>query len=81
MQSNELKKGDKVRLKSGFNAVIMDNKKGGIRMAEVDGIVKEIGSIYVKDIAWMFKLNGDIEEIELTDKQKKNAEMINALGF
>lgn len=50
MKTNELKKGDLVRLRNGWYAVIADNKKGNIRMAEVYGIETEIGSVYAHDI-------------------------------
>jgi hypothetical protein len=50
MKTNDLKKGARVRLSSGWYATLMDNKKGNIRLAEVEGRVTEIGSIYSHDI-------------------------------
>ena len=50
MRTNELKKGDRVRLANGWKAVIMDNKRGNIRLAEVHGLYTELGSIYAHDI-------------------------------
>ena len=50
INSNDLKKGTQIVLKNGWGAIIMDNMKGNTRLAEVDGYVKEIGSIYAHDI-------------------------------
>ncbi|MCK9382928.1 MAG: hypothetical protein M0P95_17935 [Sulfuritalea sp.] len=50
MKSNDLKKGDLVQLKNGWYALIADNMKGNIRMAEVFGNYTETGSVYVHDI-------------------------------
>jgi len=53
IKTNELKKGAKVVLRgTQWNATIMDNKKGNVRMAEVQGICLDIGSIYMHDIAY-----------------------------
>lgn len=71
MLANDLKKGDRVTLKTGWGAVIMDNKKGNIRFAEVDGLYKELGSIYI----W------DIVGVELTPAQDKAMRTVKAFGF
>lgn len=62
ISTNELKKGTQILLKSGWGAIIMDNKKGNIRMAEVDGMFKEIGSIYATDILEAF-VNGEWQRV------------------
>ena len=61
MNTNDLKKGDLVRLRNGWIAEIYDNKKGNIRMAKVYGIETEIGSVYSHDIEVKLTLspNGD----------------------
>lgn len=70
MLTNELKKGDVVRLRNGWYAVIADNMKGNIRMATVYGHYTETGSVYAHDIAWKLdrvtndQLQGD-ERLEL----------------
>lgn len=51
MLANDLKKGDVVWLKNGWRATIMDNRRGNIRLATVEGFVTETGSIYAWDIA------------------------------
>lgn len=72
MQTNQIKKGDKIKLHNGWFGVMYDNKKGNIRMAEVDGFHKEIGSIYVWDISHCYDPESATWiEIELTDKQKQ----------
>jgi hypothetical protein len=79
--TNQLKAGDKVRLSNGFTAVIKDNKKGNIRLAEVDGLVKEIGSIYAHDIVAFISLTGHELAIELTEVQKLTRARCKTLGF
>jgi hypothetical protein len=50
-QTNALKKGTRVVLRNGWQAVLEDNKRGAIRMATVEGFYTEMGSIYAHDIA------------------------------
>ena len=80
MKTNEIKKGDRIKLKNGWEGVMMDNRRGNIRMAKIEGLVEEIGSIYAKDISAVFK-DGKWEKVELTKKQKETAEMLKVLGF
>jgi hypothetical protein len=68
--TNDLKKGTQILLSNGWGAILYDNKKGNIRLAEVDGDFKEIGSIYAHDIREAF-INGKWEAVTLTDKQKE----------
>lgn len=49
-KTDDLKKGTRVLLRSGFEAVLADNKKGNIRVAEVYGDFTETGSVYAHDI-------------------------------
>ena len=50
MKTNDLKKGTRIRLRNGFYATLMDSKKGNTRLADVEGIYREIGSVYSHDI-------------------------------
>ena len=59
IKANDLKKGNRVRLNNGWFATIEDNKKGAIRMATVEGLVTEMGSIYAADIEFFMKDLGD----------------------
>ena len=84
MLANDMKKRTKVIQTNGWHATIMDNKKGIIRLAEVDGFVKEIGSIYIDDIDMVLTENG-WENIEFSPSQKKQIDRknisMNALGW
>jgi hypothetical protein len=50
MKTNELKKGTRVQLRCGWYATVADNAKGTIRMCDVEGVYREIGSVYAHDI-------------------------------
>jgi hypothetical protein len=49
-ETNKLKKGTRIVLRNGWEAVLEDNKRGSIRMATVEGFYTEMGSIYATDI-------------------------------
>jgi hypothetical protein len=76
IETNDLKKGTPITLKNGWAAIIMDNKKGDTRMAEVDGYFKEIGSIYARDIDTAY-VNGQWQPV--VRRMSKNQKMIQAL--
>jgi len=78
INTNDLKKGTKILLKNGWDAVIYDNKKGNTRLAEVDGIFKEIGSIYAHDIDQAF-INNEWIPVTHTKKQKDLNALIDAI--
>jgi len=80
MTTNELKKGTRIHLKNGWYATLMDNKKGTIRMAEVEGFYTEIGSIYAHDIAEYRDEHGEWHLVEHTKKQKE-VEKMNRMIF
>ena len=50
-ETNKLKKGTRVVLRNGWEAVLEDNKRGSIRMATEEGFYTEMGGIYAHDIA------------------------------
>ena len=50
-ETNKLKKGTRIVLRNGWEAIIEDNKRGAIRMATVFVTYTETGSIYAHDIA------------------------------
>jgi len=77
VQTNEIKKGTKIKLHNGWFGVMYDNKKGNVRMAEVHGIYTEIGSVYAWDISHAHDPESDTwVEVELTDKQRKSQAMV-----
>ena len=73
--ANDLKKGTEIKLKSGWSAIIKDNKKGLIRMALVFGNYEELGSIYIFDIDQAL-VGGEWCNVALTEAQAKQAEKI-----
>lgn len=79
VKTNDLKKGTPITLKNGWAAIIMDNKKGDIRLAEVNGLVKEIGSIYAHDIDTAF-INGEWMLVDYTKSQLQLKDMVDNLG-
>ncbi len=81
MKTNEIKKGMRVLLANGWEATMLDNAKGNIRYAEVEGYVTESGSIYAHDIVRVLNKEGEWELVELTDKQKIFQLMVRSSGF
>lgn len=53
--TNDLKKGDKVRLACGWDAVLADNMRGNTRLATVHGDYTEMGSVYSHDIKYLYE--------------------------
>lgn len=62
MKTNDLKKGDRVILRNGWRATIMDNRKANIRFCEVDGSERETigqwGGVYAHDIVVLVTRSG-----------------------
>ena len=63
MKTNDIKKGMRIQLASGWFGTMFDNKKGNTRMAEVEGYETEIGSVYSHDITKVL-VNGQWETVE-----------------
>ncbi len=76
MKTNDIKKGMRVQLRNGWYGTMYDNRKGNIRMVEVEGIYKEIGSVYAYDIIGV-RIDGRWQDIELTPAQMKAAKQSN----
>jgi hypothetical protein len=60
---------------------MLDNKRGNIRLAEVEGIEKEIGSIYSGDIAYKINADNTIESVEMTASQRRQEDVLSELIF
>lgn len=86
MKTNELKKGDRVRLRNGWYATIADNKitddvvfisdfcidmKGNTLMATVEGHFTEMGSVYAHDIVLYFPVNGEMDIVAIEHTPKQ----------
>jgi hypothetical protein len=67
--TNDLKKGDMVLLGNGWKATMLDNKKGDIRCANVEGLVTESGDIYMHDVAYYVDKDRFLHPITHTKKQ------------
>ena len=78
MTTNDLKKGTRIRLRNGWFATLMDNQRGNIRLADVEGIYREVGSVYAHDII-AAEVNGSWVSVTHTDKQNKSRSMVDSL--
>ena len=76
IRTNEIKKGDRILQENGWFGTMMDNMKGNTRMAEVEGLYTEIGSVYSHDIVSAQK-DGKWRHIEYTDAQNKLRKTVN----
>jgi len=77
MKTNDLKKGDRVQLRNGWFGTVADNARGNIRMVDVEGIYREIGSVYSHDI-FRAQYEGVWQEVEHTPAQLKLCETVKA---
>jgi len=88
MKTNELKKGMRVQLRNGWYGTMADNARGNIRMVDVEGICREIGSVYSHDIVRAYITTGDdnatclaIVQLEHTPAQLKLRTTLARGGF
>ena len=80
VKTNDLKKGDLVMLRNGWQARIADNRKGDTRLCTVYGFETEMGSVYSHDIVQLVnEVDGAWTRITHTDKQAKVKEWSDAL--
>ena len=70
IKTNEIKKGERIRLRNGWEADMADNAKGNTRMAKVYGYETEIGSVYSHDIMYVQR-GGTWQPVEHTPAQAK----------
>lgn len=80
MRTNDLKKGMRVRLANGWYATVADNALGNTRLATVEGIYTETGSVYAHDIAYAV-VDGAFVAIEHTAAQKRLRDTVRAAGL
>ena len=79
MKTNDIKKGTRFRLRNGWLATMADNRKGNIRLAEVEGDFTETGSVYAHDIVSV--LIGDTWQPVAMTAQQKDCQELNAAMF
>lgn len=75
MKTNDLKKGVRVQLRNGWYATVADNMRGNIRMCDVEGLYREIGSVYSHDIVCA-QVDGVWQDVEHTPAQNKLRERV-----
>lgn len=80
MLTNDLKKGDFVRLRNGWIARLEDNMRGATRVCTVWGFETEMGSVYAHDMVSHIRVSmvdgipveeSEIASIEHTAKQEQ----------
>lgn len=82
MTTNELKKGQRVMLAVGWQATLVDNARGTIRTADVEGDFRETGSVYAHDIVAYQNSEGMwLDDIEYTPAQLKCKAFAKANGW
>ena len=81
MLTNQLKKGDRILMSSGWYGTIMDNLKGNTRMVDVEGFYRETGSVYSHDILFKIQEDGTQLKVEHTKKQLDLKKQVEAMGF
>jgi hypothetical protein len=81
IMANELKKGTRVLLDNGWEAVLVDDPSGeNIRQARVYGACTETGSIYVDKIVKAL-IDGEWVGVSLDDDQREFSELKKQFGF
>ena len=79
--ASELKKGTRIRLDNGWEAVLLDKPgKGNIRKAKVYGAFTETGSIYVDKIVAAF-IDSALVDVTLDPGQKEFGDMKSYFGL
>ena len=79
IKTNELKKGDRVQLRNGWFGTVADNARGNIRMVDVEGVYREIGSVYSHDILRAQPKSGAWDIIDYTPAQIKLRETVEGI--
>ena len=66
MKTNDLKKGHMIRMSNGWFAIMGDNMRGNIRVADVDGICREARSVYMHDVTH-YRISDEQKVHEMAD--------------
>ena len=80
VKTNDLKKGMRVKLANGFYATLADNARGNTRMATVEGVVTETGSVYAHDIMEAQVANSWVT-VNHTPQQQQMRQAVKTWGF
>jgi len=82
MKTKDIKKGTKVQLRNGFKAVTMECARKSTTCCEVDGYVKECGSVYTSDIVGYWDAENNYHtDIEYSDSQIKTKKYVNSMKW
>lgn len=82
IHTSDISKGDKVQLRNGWQADVMDNcKTRSTRLCKVYGFETEIDSVYSHDIVARLNSDGTRDAVVMTDKQFKFMQQVASLGF
>lgn len=77
--TRELRKGDRVLLRNGWQAVIEDNNtRGLIRLCTVEGHVTEMGSVYSHDIMKLLRRSGNIDVLHTASQLRLRRSIMQA---
>ena len=60
MKTNDIKKGMVIQLNNGWYGIMADNMRGNTRMVDVDGMFREMGSVYSHDIIGVYPSYGKL---------------------
>jgi hypothetical protein len=78
--TNDIKKGDRCKLRCGWYGTMKDNAKGVTRTMEVEGDFTEIGSVYSHDIVQVIR-GDEILTVEHTAKQLSLKKELESMGW
>jgi hypothetical protein len=81
MKTNDLKKGQRVLLRCGWQGTMADNGKGDTRIVVVEGNYRETGSVYTHDIVNARNAAGEWELVEHTPEQHGVRQLAVELGL
>jgi hypothetical protein len=80
VKSNDIKKGHRILMNNGWYGTMADNKKGNIRVAEIEGFHTETGSVYSHDIV-KAEIDGTWRQVLHTAAQEKLRLTVSRMGF
>ena len=85
IKTNELRKGDWIKLRNGWTGEVVDNRRGNLRQIRVFGYYTEIGDQYAHNILTQLDHGPTgghvIAHIEHTPAQLKFQRTMTALGW
>ena len=82
VKTNDIKKGWWIQLQNGWDGVMMDNAKGNTRMVDVNGFMREAGSVYAHDIVHaLCPSTKTLIKVEHTPAQLKLKQRLAKMGW